>query len=473
MSRRTILVLLVLVLITVGVWFATAKPPLDVETARVERGTVLESLDEDGLVRSDVEADLAVPVAGRLERFLVRTGDRVRQGQIVAYVERDSQEASVQRARAERKAAESAVEQARQRAAAEGVAADAAVLEAEAAAEAAEARLQTVEEGTRSQDLESARAALQQAEAAEREAASAAKRARTLLKKGYIPPSEAEAADTRLASARSALQQARSRLSLAREGARPSEREAARADRDRAMAARGTAEARRMQALTAAQEVEAAQARLEAAKAAVEQAQAGMIQAEVRAPRDGVITVEDVEPGETVTPQTRLARIVDPAKVWVEILVDENDRGKVKEGQEVQLLSDAWPDRPAKGRLARIDAYAQLKRTLRGTPTQDEDRVFRARVDILPGGPPLQPGMSVFAEVVLRKLDDVLFISREAVVTREGDWFAFVNAGNRAEQRKLEVGVRDINRVQVLEGLVEGEEVVLNPGNLQDGARLK
>lgn len=473
MTRRLLLALLVLVAVGAAVWFATAKPPIAVETARVQRGTVLESLDEDGLVRSDVEADLAVPVAGRLERLLVRTGDRVQQGQLIAVVERDTQQASTARAEAELRAAETAVAQAAQRAAAEDVAAEAAVDEAEAAASAAEARLQTVEEGTRRQDLVSARAAVAHAEASLREAESGAARARNLLDRGYIPPAEEEAARTRLAGARTALQQAQARLSLAQEGPRGSEREAARADRDRAAAVRRSAEARRLQALTAAREVEAAEARLEAARAAVQQARAGLTQAEVRAPRPGVITLEEVEPGETVTPQTRLARIVDPAKVWVEVLIDENDRGKIREGQEVQLLSDAWPDRPAKGRVASIDAYAQLKRVLRGTPTQDEDRVFRARVDILPGGPPLQPGMSVFAEVVLRKLDDVLFISREAVVTREGDWFAFVARDGRAEQRKLDVGVRDIQRVQILKGLAEGEDVVLNPGNLQDGARLR
>lgn len=473
MSRRALLALLLLLIVGFAGWRLTARAPVAVSLARVERGTVLESLDEDGLVRSDVEADLAAPASGRLERFLVRTGDRVRAGQPVAIVEQGNQQAAVDRAQAEVRAAQTALEQAARRAAAEDAAAAAEVRSSQAATDAAAARLRTVQEGSRRQEVATAEAALEQARATWDEARSALRRAQRLLDEGYIPPAEVEAAQAREASARATRDQAASRLSLAREGARASEVEAAQAEHERALAGQEGAQARVLQAEAAAREVEAAEARVQAARANLEGARAGLSQTEVRAPRAGVITLEEVEPGETVGPQTRLARVVDPSRIWVEILVDENDRGKVKPGQEVQLLSDAWPDRPAKGRLAALDAYAQLKRTLRGTPTQDEDRVFRARVDLEPGGPPLHPGMSVFAEVILRRLEGVLFVPREAVVTREGRWLVFVARNGRAEERVLDVGVRDVERVEVRKGVSEGEEVVLNPGTLQDGARLR
>lgn len=471
--KRRLLLLLALVALAGVAWLATARAPRSVHVAPVERGTVLESLDEDGLVRSDVEADLAAPAGGRLERFLVRTGDRVRAGQLVALVEQGSQRAAVERARAEVRAAEVARTQALQRSQAEDASAAAEIRAARAAAEAAAARWETVREGSRPQEVEASEAALAQARAAWVEALAARRRAERLLREGYIPPAEAEAAVAREASARATRDGAASRLSLAREGARTSELEAARAERDRALAGQDAAAARELQARATARELQAAEARLQAARAALEGARAGLSQTEVRSPRAGLITLEDVEPGETVGPQTHLARVVDPGRVWVEILVDENDRGKVEVGQAVDLLSDAWPDRRCRGRLASVDAYAQLKRLLRGTPTQDEDRVFRARVELEPGGPPLLPGMSVFAEVILRRLEGVLYVPRDAVVTREGRWLVFAVRNGRAEERELEVGVRDVARVEVRRGVSEGEQVIMNPGTLRDGERVR
>ncbi len=471
--KRLLVALVLLAALAAAAWLATARAPLEVTLATVERGHVLESLDEDGLVRSDVEADLAAPAAGRLERFLVKTGDHVRQGQVVALVEQGSQQAALDRARAEVRAAQTALAQAERRGSAEQTAAEAEMRAAGAATRAAEARLRTLREGSRPQEVSAAEAALDQARATWQEALQARGRAERLLKEGYIPPAEAEAAQAREAAARAARDQAASHLSLAREGSRRSDLEAAEAEAERSRTGTQAARARQMQAEAAVREVEAAAARLAAARAALQGARANLEQTEVRAPRAGVVTLEDVEPGETVGPQTRLARLVDPQRVWVEILVDENDRGKVRTGQEVELLSDAWPDRPARGTLSAVDAYAQLKRVLRGTPTQDEDRVFRARVDLKPGGPPLQPGMSVYAEVILRRLEQVLFVPREAVVTREGRWLVFVAHQGRARERVLEVGVRDVARVEVRQGVSEGEKVVLNPGALRDGTRIR
>lgn len=474
--RALALILLGLLVLTAVFFFVSGSEAVEVTAGRVERGSVSDKLDEDGLVKSGVEAALAPRTQGRLARVLVKTGERVRVGQLVAELESDDLKAALRVAEANEQAAAAAVEQARARLQAEHRAVAAELTGSQAARQVASANLDRLENGSRPQELATARAQLASAEAAERESRANLARTRQLFEQGYVSAQQLDAARTALSASEAGREQARQQLSLLREGARREERQAARGELARAGAQVEGARARQSQLAVLEGEVSSSQARLEAATASVAQARAQLAQAEVRAPGAGEIVLEDLQPGESVGPTVPVARLVDPDRIWIEVLLDENDRGKVSPGQSVVVTTDAYPEVEFAGKLKSIDALAQLKRELRGTPTQDEDRVFRARVELTSPevkGSQLYPGMSVFAEVVLRKLENVLFVPREALVSREGKWVVLLVDGSRARERVVKTGSRDASRVEILEGLSEGETVVLNPGNLRDGARLR
>ncbi len=470
--QTALLLLLVAVAVGLGAARYFRAPAVSVKTEAARVDSVVEALDEDGLVRSDTEVTLAPRVQGRLQKLVVQSGQRVARGQLVAELERADLKAALDVALANERAAEVALQESRTRLALQGEKTSADLRTASASARAAEALLRKAESGARPQEKRSAEAALQRAQARWEEARRDLERRRLLFSRGFIPRSELEAAQTNLRVSEAAVTEARQSVSLALEGPRPEDREAARADVERTQAQVDAAHAQERQVELSAHEITAAEARLEAARGQVRQAQAALDQGGLVSPAAGIIDLERRQPGDLVGPQTPVARLTDPDRVWVEVLIDENDRGKVKVGQRVTLTSDAYPEGDFAGRLTRLDSVDFLKRELRNTPTQDEDRVFRARVNLESGKGKLFPGMSVFAEIVLHRQDHVLTIPREALVNREGRWLVLVDRGGVAREVEIEVGQRDVNRVEVKKGLTAGDLVVLNPGALAGGTRL-
>lgn len=474
MKKLALAFLLVLGLVALYV-FVSGGGGVPVTVARVERGSVSENLDEDGLVKSDLEADLAPRIQGRLARVLVKTGQRVRRGELLASLDQADLEAAVAAAQANERAAAAGLEQALARVELDRGTVAAEQAQSAAALDVAAANLSKVEEGPRRQEIATARAQLRSARASEEEAKANLARSRQLFDQGYVSAQQVDASRTALGSASAARAQAENQLSVLQEGSRSQETAAARGELLRSEAQMQGAAARQSQVAVAEREVAAAQARLESSRATLEQARANLAMTEIRAPEEGEIVLEELESGEVVGPTNRFARLIDPSRIWIEMLLDENDRGRVEVGQKVLVTTDAYPGVEFDGSLERIEPMAQLKRQLRGTPTQDEDRVFRSRVKLRSAsveGARLYPGMSVFAEVVLRQLEGVLFVPREALVSREGKWVVLVVEGARVAERVVKTGSRDAQRVEVLEGLREGDQVVLNPGNLRDGARI-
>lgn len=473
--RKVALVLLLGLVLAALYFFVRGGAGEPVSVAAVERGAVSENLDEDGLVKSELEADLAPRIQGRLGRLLVKSGQQVRRGQLLAQLDQDDLQAAVDAAVANQRAAEAGLEQARARAALEREAAAAELSQSEAGRQVAAANLSRIQEGPRHQEIATARAQLAAAEASEREARANLARSQQLFDQGYVSAQQVDASRTALGTASANRQQARNQLSTLLEGSRSQETDAARGELSRSQAQVEAARARQHSVAAAEEEVSASLARLESSRASLEQARANRGMADLRAPANGEILLEEIEPGEVLGPNTRLGRLIDPDHVWVEMLLDENDRGKVAVGQAVVITTDAYPGVEFQGQVESIESLAQLKRQLRGTPTQDEDRVFRSRIRLEQArqeGGRLYPGMSVFAEVVLRRLEGVLSVPREALVSREGKWVVLLVEGGRAVERVVKTGSRDANRVEVVEGLREGDRVVLNPGNLRDGVRV-
>jgi RND family efflux transporter MFP subunit len=194
----------------------------------------------------------------------------------------------------------------------------------------------------------------------------------------------------------------------------------------------------------------------------------------VKAPFDGVITVKNVEVGETVSlfgAQTSrksgpIFVIADFGEFEVEADVNEANIAKITQGQSAEVALDAVPSRRYKGRLRQI------------VPTADRQKAtIQVKVTIL------DPDAKVYPEMSAK----VTFVTGEAVsdparvvapasgiIERGGRKVAFLLEGDRVSEVPVEAGPAAGGRVQVMSGLAGGESIVVSPPpGLVHGARVR
>lgn len=131
------------------------------------------------------------------------------------------------------------------------------------------------------------------------------------------------------------------------------------------------------------------------------------------------------------------------------------------------------------GLAARIRHYAFEEsfagEVIRLAPMLDPVKhTFRAEVSVANTERLLRPGMFVEVIVVVEQRPDVVVVSRDAVANRAGRPVAFVLDGQRVSRRDLRLGLGDDDKVQVLEGVAEGDRVAVRGlETLTDGARIR
>ncbi|MDR1990096.1 MAG: efflux RND transporter periplasmic adaptor subunit [Acidobacteriaceae bacterium] len=198
---------------------------------------------------------------------------------------------------------------------------------------------------------------------------------------------------------------------------------------------------------------------IQSASAGLKLAERQLRDAAITAPFDGFVEKRIVSLGEFVKNQAPVMSIVrvDPLKLTGEI--PEGMAPWVQVGQDVQLLVDAYPDRPFTGKIARISpAVNPLTRAF----------PFEAMVpnhDAL-----LKPGTFARAHFATSRMVDVLTIPYATIQYRYGVNRAFVVAGDKLQARELKIGDRLGDRIEVLSGLKDGDVLATTDvDNLTDG----
>lgn len=183
----------------------------------------------------------------------------------------------------------------------------------------------------------------------------------------------------------------------------------------------------------------------------------------VRAPHDGfVIYANDdrrnirIEAGMTVREEQKLFYLPNLARMEVAAVLHESVVKSVQPGMRAQVKIEALPNRVIEGH---IDAITQL-------PDHNwfsDIRYFYAKVKLhdVPRG--LKPGMSAEVEIVTSSRPDVLVIPPEALTVEEGRDVCYVAHDNALERREVTLGQATRDYLEVVEGLDEGESVVIEP----------
>ena len=181
---------------------------------------------------------------------------------------------------------------------------------------------------------------------------------------------------------------------------------------------------------------------------------------ELRAPMDGIVLRRDGEVGEIAGTGNNdvLLWVGQPKPLRIVADINEDDIVKVAVGQKVLLRHDSQSGQPLTATVASI--------TPKGDPAT---RTFRAYLR-LPDDTPLQIGMSVEANIVVREAANVLLVPAEAV----SDGKVMLVEAGRLRATPVTLGIRGTTMIEIKAGLKEGQPIVSPvPATLREGARVK
>jgi HlyD family secretion protein len=195
----------------------------------------------------------------------------------------------------------------------------------------------------------------------------------------------------------------------------------------------------------------------------------GMMQ--LRAPIDGIVNVlpnfrsqgsfgQSTPPfkeGDNAWTGAEIAEIPDLSEMYVDLKLEEVDRGKLRMGQEVRLRVDAIPDKEFIAKLDWISPIAAL--VFRGGSTAEKTFPARATITNLDGR--LRPGMSASTEVIIEKESNVLMIPARASFSKDGKPTVYQQVAKNFATVPIQVGKQNDDDVIVTGGLKEGDVVTL------------
>ena len=187
----------------------------------------------------------------------------------------------------------------------------------------------------------------------------------------------------------------------------------------------------------------------------------------IRAPFSGVAISKDAQPGEMVSPvsagggftRTGICTIVDMRSLEIEVDVNESYINRVKPGQDVTAMLDAYPD------------WQIPAEVITPVPTADRQKAtVLVRVRFKDLDPRILPDMGIkvtfladrgTAPVAAQR--PTALVPKTAIVTETGQAYAFVVTGETVERRAVKTGSTDGDKLEVLAGLTARDRVVVSP----------
>lgn len=209
--------------------------------------------------------------------------------------------------------------------------------------------------------------------------------------------------------------------------------------------------------------VSEARAQVAQAKAASDRASEDLANATVRAPINATVLTRDVEIGSPVSSilnlganATLVMTLGDIGQVFVRGKVDESDIGQVRLGQPAKIRVETFRDRTFNGKVTQISPMGVEK---------DNVTNFEVRVSIENPGQELKANMTANAEIVLEEHPDSLIVPETAVVydNQKNAAVDIADPTSKTGRRRVPVtvGVGNGTRIQILEGVKEGDRLVL------------
>ena len=169
----------------------------------------------------------------------------------------------------------------------------------------------------------------------------------------------------------------------------------------------------------------------------------------ISAPMAGMVDARNATVGQSVEPNTTLFHISNLTRMRVVGKVYEEDLGKVRVAQAAHVKLLAYPGELFDGTVAFV-----------GPALDEETRTVEVWVELDNAKGLLKPNLFARIDVVLSSNKSALTVPNSAVLEASGEKFVFVRDGAKFNRVDIEAGASDDKYVEVLSGLVPGDEVV-------------
>lgn len=199
-----------------------------------------------------------------------------------------------------------------------------------------------------------------------------------------------------------------------------------------------------------------AEAQLKQAEANAEVAKVQLSYTSIYALTSGVIASVSTQEGETVNAgmsAPTFVNIIDLSRLEVQVYVDETDIGKIEVGQEASFTVDTYSDTEFTGIVIAIYPKAIIQDNVVNYIVVVEISDFKDKI--------LRPEMTATVTIKLETRKNVIAVPSKAIVRERGERFVTIVADNTQETRKIKTGWYDSSFTEVVEGLNEGETILL------------
>jgi RND family efflux transporter MFP subunit len=206
----------------------------------------------------------------------------------------------------------------------------------------------------------------------------------------------------------------------------------------------------------AAAQVELGKSKVVAVKESLKALEVSLSYSKIYAPISGYVSQVTTQEGETVVAglsAVNLITIIDASKLEMWIYVDETDIGRVKPDMKVEYWVDAYRDKRFSGNINLIYPQPEIKENI---------VYYLAIVKIDPKDTTfLKPEMTTHVRIIISEKADVLIVPNGAVRFEDGKNVVYLKTKGKTERKEVKPGIRDDKHTEIIEGISEGESVVI------------
>jgi multidrug efflux pump subunit AcrA (membrane-fusion protein) len=220
---------------------------------------------------------------------------------------------------------------------------------------------------------------------------------------------------------------------------------------------------RALNSVSKGDQISTARAQVQTAQAQLQAADAQLGYAEIHSPKSGVIADRPIYEGEMAVPGTPLITVVDISRVVARINIPQNQGNLIKVGQPAEVIQ-ADSGQQVSGKVVVVSPATDANSTTLQVWVQAENP-----------GERLKPGSSVHVKVITEQFKNATTVPAAAILPGEtGGTAVLVIIDSVAHRRTVQVGVREGDKVQILNGCRPGEEVVTVGGlGVDDKGKVK